>query len=266
MPKPENGIRVVVAGASGRMGQIICQHLSRCSGIELVGAVDKDKSGSPVSSELPNLILSDKLGETLDSTAPHVLVDVTHPGAAAANAMSALKRGVAVVIGTSGLSQQDTRELALNCDEFKTPALLVPNFAVGAVLMMKFAEMAAAYMPNVEIIEMHHNQKADAPSGTAKSTAERISAARTSTPDRTTHESVQVDGARGGVYKEVRVHSVRLPGFLAHQQVLFGSAGETLTIRHDSNDRACFMGGVELAVRNVWNLSGFQVGLEKVMV
>ncbi|MBS1706124.1 MAG: 4-hydroxy-tetrahydrodipicolinate reductase [Armatimonadetes bacterium] len=269
MAKPDGDIKVVVAGASGRMGQAICAHLNQQNGIKVVAAYDKSNVGVNLRDlsgpSAPDLTVVDKLGQTLDELQPNVMVEVTHPRSACAHVMSAMSRGVACVIGTSGITPQDQREIEHCATGHKIPALIVPNFAIGAVLMMKFAEIAAHWMPDVEILEMHHDLKADAPSGTAKATAERISAARRSSPARR-EEIISVEGVRGGTHKDVRIHSMRLKGLVAHQQLTFGGPGEILTIRHDSMDRSSFMGGVELCVRKVWTLEGLTIGLDKLLV
>lgn len=262
-------IRVAVVGACGRMGQEVLKAVSGASDVELVGACDRTSEGattqSIVGSGVTPLEIGTKLGAMLDASTPDVLVEFTHHASATDHTLSALKRGVAVVIGTSGISNEDQRTIKLAADEYKTPVLLVPNFALGAVLMMRFSALAAKYFPDAEVIEMHHEQKLDAPSGTAWHTAEQIAAAR----DRSAHRAIgaveKATGARGGEVKGVQVHSVRLPGFVASQEVLFGGPGERLSIRHDSMDRASFMAGVLLAVRRVKELDGFVVGLDKLM-
>ena len=255
-------IRVIVAGAAGRMGAETVQAISSAPDFDLVAAVDKSRAGEDCGT---GLAIRDKLGETLDSVPADVMVDFTHPASAASNTMSALKRNVAVVIGTSGLSSEDLSAVRLACMESGTPALLVPNFAIGAVLMIRFAELAAKWFPNTEIIELHHDGKADSPSGTATKTAELVSEARESVPRKTVQTIEKHPGARGANVKGIPVHSVRLPGYVAHQEVIFGAPGEILSIRHDSMDRKCFMEGVKLAVREVRGLSGFVVGLDKLI-
>lgn len=262
-------VRVIVAGAAGRMGQETMRAISTASEFDLVAAVDKQCNGESaralIGGEVRDIAIQNKLGETLDACPCDVMVDFTHPSSAASNTLSALKRGVATVIGTSGLSGEDLSAIREACAEHKTPALLVPNFAIGAILMMRFAEVAAKWFPNVEVIELHHDGKADSPSGTASRTAEIIADARESVPRGVIHPIEKHPGARGAKVKGVHVHSVRLPGYVAHQEVLFGGPGEVLTIRHDSMDRKSFMEGVKLAVREVRSLQGLVVGLDKLM-
>jgi 4-hydroxy-tetrahydrodipicolinate reductase len=243
-------IKVGVLGAKGRMGSEVCQAVDTADGMEVAAAVDVGDARDPLA-------------------ACDVIVDFTHPGAVMDNLQWCLTRGRNVVVGTSGF---DEARLAAVADWLggspAARALIVPNFSVGAVLMMRFAEQAARFFESAEVIELHHAAKADAPSGTASRTASLISAARAAAdlgpvPDATVSE---VAGARGAVLDGVRVHSVRLAGLLAHQEVLLGGHGEILTIRHDSLDRASFMPGVLLAVRGVASLpAGLTVGLESLL-
>lgn len=263
-------IRVAVTGACGRMGREVVKAVSGAADMELVGCFDRsgefESTGAMLGAEATDLAISTKLGAMLDECKPDVLVEFTHLAGAADHAMSALKRGCAVVIGTSGLGTQDQRSIQMAAEDAGTAAILVPNFAIGAILMMQFAEKAAAYFPHVEVIEMHHEQKMDAPSGTAWHTAERLAAARGENAPRKLQGEVQkAEGARGGDVKGVHVHSVRLPGYVASQEVLFGGAGERLSLRHDSMDRASFMAGVLLSIRKIREQKGFLVGLEHLM-
>ncbi|HEY2690923.1 MAG TPA: 4-hydroxy-tetrahydrodipicolinate reductase [Streptosporangiaceae bacterium] len=243
-------IKVGVLGAKGRMGSEVCRAVEGADGMEVAATVD--------------------VGDTCDPLAAcDVVVDFTHPGAVLENLQWCLSRGRNVVVGTSGF---DEARLATVSDWLSASpsarALIVPNFSVGAVLMMRFAEQAARFFESAEVIELHHAAKADAPSGTATRTASLISGARAAAelgpvPDATVSE---VAGARGAALDGVRVHSVRLAGLLAHQEVLLGGHGEILTIRHDSLDRASFMPGVLLAVRGVASLpAGLTVGLESLL-
>lgn len=269
MARPAGTIRVCLVGAAGKMGQESARALAQATGIEVVAAVDRSHGGESLRSiagpRAPDLVIEEKVGVALDTHEADVLVDFTQPGAAANHAESALKRKVAPVIGTSGLSAQDLRDIAQAAAEHETPAMVVPNFAIGAVLMMRFAQAAAKWLPDVEIVELHHDQKLDAPSGTATRTAELIAAARQAQPKRS-EEMIKVEGVRGGSVAGVPVHSVRLKGLVAHQMVMFGGQGETLTLRHDSLDRTSFMPGVVLAVREVWNRTGLTIGLDDLLV
>jgi 4-hydroxy-tetrahydrodipicolinate reductase len=240
-------ITVGVLGAKGRMGAEVCRAVEGAGDMDLAAAVDVGDEREP-------------LAEC------DVVVDFTHPSAVMENLEWCLDRGRNVVVGTTGFGEERlatvTRWLA---GAPSARALIVPNFSIGAVLMMSFAAQAARFFESAEIVELHHAGKADAPSGTASRTASKISAARQAAelgpaPDATVTE---VDGARGAVMDGVRVHSVRLAGLVAHHEVLLGGHGEILTIRHDSMDRASFMPGVLLAVRKVTSLPpGLTVGLE----
>jgi len=243
-------IKVGVLGARGRMGRTVCETVSGAPDTELAAQVDQGDS-------LDALLGSD------------VIVDFTHVAAVMDNLRWCVEHGLNVVVGTSGFGDERLAEVRSWTD--KTPdvrVLIVPNFSIGAVLMMNFAVQAARFFESAEIIELHHNRKMDAPSGTALRTAGLIGEARTKAglgapPDATEKE---LDGARGTTVDDIHVHSIRLSGLLAHQEVLFGGHGETLTIRHDSLDRASFMPGVMLAVRNLSSLpAGLTVGLEPLL-
>jgi 4-hydroxy-tetrahydrodipicolinate reductase len=262
-------VRVAVVGAMGRMGREVLRALTSSEGFEVVLAIDHNELGRNAREVLgpkaPDVVIEQKLGAALDRVAVDVVVDFTHHSAAAQHAASAMKRGAAPVIGTTGMSEEDLRELVHLSKEHNVPGLYAPNFAIGAVLMMKFAEMAAQWIPDVEIIELHHDQKQDAPSGTAMLTAERIAHGRSRSPRPAHTLQMRVEGVRGGRWHETPIHSVRLPGFVAHQEVVFGSPGETLVLRHDSTDRTSFMSGVKLAVREVRNLERFVVGMDELL-
>jgi 4-hydroxy-tetrahydrodipicolinate reductase len=241
-------IRVGVLGARGRMGAEVCRAVNDADGLSLVAEVDE---GDPISA--------------LVDAAADVAVDFTHPGAALDNVAFCLEHGIAAVVGTSGFDDAKLADVQKLLDAHPGHVLVAPNFGVGAVLMMQFAAQAARFFDSVEVIELHHAGKVDAPSGTAVRTASLIARARAGmgpVPDATTSE---LDGARGASVDGVRVHSVRMPGLVAHQEVILGTSGETLTIRHDSLDRAGFMPGVLLAVRGVRERNGLTVGLEPLL-
>ena len=240
-------VKVGVLGARGRMGREVVRTVSEAPDLELAAEVD----------------LGDDRGKLAGCD---VVVDFTHPGAVMDNLRWCVEHGLDTVVGTSGFGEDRLDEVQGWLDEHETVrVLVVPNFSVGAVLMMRFAEQAARFFDSAEVIELHHAAKADAPSGTALRTASMIGAARAEAglgapPDATASE---LPGARGAIVDEVHVHSVRVAGLVAHHEVLFGGHGETLTIRHDSLDRASFMPGVLLAVRGIASLpEGLTVGLE----
>ncbi|MGD9529224.1 MAG: 4-hydroxy-tetrahydrodipicolinate reductase [Pseudonocardia sp.] len=246
-----DGIAVGVLGARGRMGTQVCQAVEEADGLALVAQVDV---GDPI--------------EDLVDAGVEVVVDFTHPGVVLDNVRFCLEHGIAAVVGTSGFDQERLATVRAWLDEVPGHVLVAPNFGVGAVLMMDFARRAAPFFSSVEVIELHHAGKVDAPSGTATRTAALIAQARglgrggDPLPDATTTEMA---GARGATVEGVRVHSVRLPGLVAHQEVLLGTPGELLTIRHDSFDRASFMPGVVLAVRAVQDRPGLTVGIEPLL-
>ncbi|MEV6253427.1 4-hydroxy-tetrahydrodipicolinate reductase [Nocardia sp. NPDC051911] len=241
-------IRVGVLGARGKVGQAICAAVTAADDLELVAAVDKDDS-------LDGFVAADT----------QVVVDFTHPDVVMGNLKFLVEHGIHAVVGTTGFDEARLAEVrSWLSGRPEVGVLIAPNFAIGAVLTMRFAEQAARFFESVEVIELHHPNKADAPSGTAYRTAGLIAAARDKaglnrSPDATTTE---LEGARGAEVDGVRVHSVRLAGLVAHQEVLFGTQGETLTIRHDSIDRSSFAPGVLLGVREIANRPGLTVGLD----
>jgi 4-hydroxy-tetrahydrodipicolinate reductase len=244
-------INVAVLGARGRMGSEVVNAVEATDGLALVAALD----------------LGDSL-EQLKGSAAHVVVDFTTPDSVMSNLEFLINNGINVVVGTTGFD--DAKLATVKGWLTQNPSvgvLIAPNFAIGAVLMMEFAEKAARYFESAEIIELHHPAKVDAPSGTAARTAELMGAARKDAgldamPDATT---TSLPGARGASVNGIPVHSVRARGLVAHQEVLFGGLGETLTIRHDSIDRAGFMPGVILGVRKIVNTPGLTHGLDKFM-
>ncbi len=242
-------LRVAVIGAAGRMGQQVCRAVEDAADLEPAGRFD----------------VGDDLG---DLGGADVAVEFTVPGATLANVLHCVERGVHVVVGTTGWTDESMHQVrAALAVQPKVGVLIAPNFAIGAVLTMRFAAQAARFYESVEVIELHHPDKVDAPSGTARHTAQAIAAARAQAglgpgPDATT---TTLDGARGADVDGVRVHAVRLRGLTAHEEILLGNRGEQLTIRHDSFDRESFMPGVVHAVRVVADHPGLTVGLEHVL-
>jgi 4-hydroxy-tetrahydrodipicolinate reductase len=224
-------MRVAVSGAAGRMGRTVCEAVEGAGDMELAGRADPE--------------LGVTLEQVLTGDRPDVVVDFTIPSTVFDNTRLCLERGTHVVVGTTGLEQGQVEELRAAAERSEGNCLIAPNFAIGAVLMMEAAKLIAPHMPDCEIVELHHEGKLDAPSGTAMRTADLIEAA--------------------GGRRNVPIHSVRLPGLVAHQEVLFGGLGQTLSIRHDSIARESFMPGVLLAVRKVGELDGLVVGLENVL-
>jgi 4-hydroxy-tetrahydrodipicolinate reductase len=213
----------------------------------------------------PELPVANDLEQLLESVRPDVMVDFTNPQAVFGNTRTALNQKVNCVVGTTGLNEIELKQLEKTALENNVGLAVIPNFAIGAVLMMKMARELAQYFPDVEIIELHHDQKMDAPSGTAIKTAEMISEGRSRTIYRNTREYEKISGARGGETKGIRIHSVRLPGFIAHQEVIFGGVGQSLTIRHDSYDRVSFMPGVVMTVKKIVGIKGMVYGLDKLL-
>lgn len=259
-------MRVAVIGAAGRMGVEVCRTVVGADDLELVAAVDPQAAGQSLADAVgidSDVTIADSL-DAITEAGAEVAVDFTHPGVVGANLRWLLEHGVHAVVGTTGLADEelaDARELA---DAGEANAIVAPNFAIGAVLMMQFAAEAARHLPHVEILELHHDRKADAPSGTALRTARLIAEQRTRDVEPVGGDDDHL-GARGTTEHGVPIHSVRLPGLVAHQQVQFGGQGETLTIRHDSLDRSSFMPGVLVAIRAVAGVDGLVVGLEHVL-
>lgn len=256
-------IKVLVAGANGKMGKQVVQMVLNDNELEYVGGVDISQGDSSLQLDSKRIYTS--LSEAIIIEKPDVLVDFTRPDAVKENIEIAIKMGVSPVVGTTGLSLNDVSYLDKLATEAEVGGIVAPNFAIGAVLMMRFAGMAARYMPNVEIIELHHDQKLDSPSGTAIKTAELIAKERELIQQGNPDEKEIIAGSRGGEYSGFRIHSIRLPGLVAHQEVIFGDQGQTLTIRHDSINRESFMPGVNLAIKKVKGFSGIIYGLEHLL-
>ncbi len=257
-------IRVVVNGASGRMGQEVINALCQEPDLQIAGAVDikatEDHLALPDGSG--TVPLSKDLDYILTSCQPEVLVDFSNAQATMPTARLTAKRGVNMVIGTTGLTADNIKEIESLAKANKIGVVVAPNFALGAVLMIHLAKLAARHFDFAEIIELHHHLKADSPSGTALATAKAMAKAKGkpfSTPPGQASES------RGGKVEGVAIHSVRLPGLLAHQEVLLGGAGQTLSIRHDTIGRQCYMPGVMLAIKEVAKHKGLIYGLESLL-
>ncbi|MCR5834699.1 MAG: 4-hydroxy-tetrahydrodipicolinate reductase [Selenomonadaceae bacterium] len=252
-------IKVLVNGALGRMGRTVVDAVKADAELELVGVVDA------FDGEVGGLKVETNLDSALKKFAPEVMVDFTRPDVVFDNVMTALANKVSPVVGTTGLSDEAKEKIRTAAEENNTPAFIAPNFALGAVLMMLLSRKVAKYMPDVEIIELHHDRKLDAPSGTAELTAKMISEVRQPHKQGHPEEKERLEHVRGAEVDGIRIHSVRLPGYVAHQEVIFGGLGQTLTIRHDSMGRESFMPGVVLACKKVRNLKGLTVGLDKIL-
>jgi 4-hydroxy-tetrahydrodipicolinate reductase len=245
---------VAVSGAGGRMGRLISETVSAADHLHLAGLFDPGQAGESVAggeiSDDPEVVRN-----------AGVVVEMTHPGVVMDNLERWCSYGCHVVVGTSGFDDERIREVERLWERGTSNCLIVPNFSIGAVLMMRFAELASRHFTAAEIIELHHDGKADAPSGTAVATAARMDGDW----QRKIDSRELIEGALGGTSSGTRVHSVRLPGLLAHQEVLLGNPGELLTIRHDSTDRVSFMPGVLAAIRAVPDLQGVTVGLDRIL-
>ena len=238
--------RVIINGARGKMGALACDTINQHPEFELVAQLSRE----------------DNLIDAIAHNAPQIVIDLTRADSAYANTLAIINSGAHPVIGTSGLLPEQINYLQRLCSEKQLGGIIAPNFSIGAVLMMRFASLAARYLNQVEIIETHHQQKFDAPSGTAMKTAEMIAAARACVPDNITSHELMA-GARGGLHHGVAIHSLRLPGVVAKQEVIFGNIGETLSITHNSIDRASFMPGIILCCQKVQTIQSLYYGLEQ---
>lgn len=263
--------KVIVSGACGRMGKEVVKLIEEKSNTRLVGAYDKNNVGSNIKDIVglkgEPIKISDQLNRLIDQTDPDVIVDFTSPNAVMDNIRNGLKTGVDMIVGTTGITDSDLSEIKDLVEKNQANILVAPNFAIGAVLMMEFAQKAAKYMDNVEIIELHHDQKIDAPSGTALKTAELINKSKKIglTKYGQKEEIEKLESVRGGTKEGINIHSVRLPGLVAHQEVIFGAEGQSLKIRHDSYQRSSFMPGVSLALDQIDGIDGVIYGLEHIM-
>ncbi|MCW8416962.1 4-hydroxy-tetrahydrodipicolinate reductase [Fluoribacter dumoffii] len=240
--------RVIVNGSQGKMGALACDTLDNHKEFELVAQLGR----------------GDDLAQAIQETKAQIVVDLTRADCVYQNSLTIIKHGAHPVIGTSGLVPEQIKELTAICESRRLGGIIVPNFSISAVLMMLFAAKAAEYFTEVEIIEAHHQQKLDAPSGTALKTAEMIAEARKNPKNKLNLKEL-VPGVRGGEHCEVNIHSVRLPGVIARQQVIFGSVGETLTITDDCIDRRSFMPGIILSCQKVLGLNTLVYGLEHLL-
>lgn len=270
-------IPVVVIGAAGKMGREVVKAVAQAPDMILVGAIDttgehQDKDAGELAglSEPLEVPITNQLESMLAFAAqekqPGVMIDFTHPDSVYDNIRSAIAYGIRPVVGTTGLSPQQIQDLADFAEKASTGCLIIPNFSIGMVLLQQAAVTASQYFDHVEIIELHHNQKADAPSGTAIQTAQMLGEMGKIFNPAVVEETEKIKGARGSLADEgIRIHSVRLPGLIAHQEVIFGAAGQIYTLRHDTSDRACYMPGVLLAIRKVLQLKSLVYGLEKIL-
>lgn len=258
--------RILVAGATGKMGQEVIRFLATIPDYKIVGALAKDHIGEDsgvIAGLQPNKIsISGSIEDSLSAN-PDILIDFTRQEAALSHIKAAVHNKVPCIVGTTGFIQDDFKTIKQWAKANNTPVFIAPNFSLGAVLMMRFAQEAAKYFSWAEIIELHHEKKVDAPSGTALRTASLMQESRpkfNSPPKETTNFP-----SRGLNNNGIHIHSVRLPGLLAHQEVLLGNTGEVLTIRHDSTSRESFMAGIKLAIEKIDSLHGLVIGLESLL-
>ena len=273
-----NKIPVIVAGATGKMGRETIKTLVRLPDMELIGAIGRRHLGEDIGTvlglgelEIPvtdnlEVVLAQSAQEKARQNLKCVLVDFTHPSLVYDNIRRSIAYGVYPVVGTTGLTEAQVRDLAEFTDKAGMGGVIAPNFSIGMILLQQAAIQASQYFQHVEIIEMHHNQKADAPSGTAIKLAQALSELGQTFNAPTVQEKEHLAGARGAVMGEnIRIHSLRLPGVVAHQEVIFGAMGETYHLRHDVTDRSCYMAGVVHAIRRVTSLQSLVYGLEKIL-
>lgn len=264
-------IKVGVTGALGKMGaeviKTVIKNNETKGELVLVSAVDKFQTGLNVHGDV---VIESDIIKSLEANNPDVVVDFTQPDTVFENVKTYLNAEIKSVIGTTGLSSAQIEELKNLSKEKNTGCIIAPNFAIGAVLMMMFSKTAAKYFNNAEIVEYHHNQKKDAPSGTAVKTAELMASVNSNMQTGNVDDMELIKGSRGGVFEsdgkgKINIHSVRMPGFVASQEVIFGSSGQTLKLRHDSINRECFMSGVEIAIKHVYENNEFIYGLENIL-
>ncbi len=263
-------IKVLVSGACGKMGKEVVKAINEAADMELVGAVDIINIGQDIGKiafgQENGIQITNNLKESTEFAKPDVVIDFTQPNSAFKNAKDILEAGARPVIGTTGLKDEEINELKKLATKFSLSGIIAPNFTTGAVLMMMFAKMAAKYFDNAEIIEYHHNQKKDAPSGTAIKTAQIMASTKNCFTKGNASEIEAIKGSRGGISMgDIHIHSVRMPGYMASQEVIFGSAGQILTIRHDSVERKCYMPGILLATRYIMENNEFIYGLDNIL-
>lgn len=257
-------LKVAVVGALGKMGKEVVKTVLESKELELACAIDVCRVGENVCGS-KNIVIESDIESSFSLHKPDVVVDFTQPDTIFEHVKTYLNMGVKSVIGTTGLSNAQLSELKTLSEEKNTGCFIAPNFTTGAVLMMLFAQTAAKYFNNAEIIEYHHNQKKDAPSGTAVKTAQLMAQVNKNLADGNCAETELIEGSRGGVYENIHLHAVRMPGFMASQEVIFGAPGQILKIRHDSVNRECYMPGVVMAVKNIVETNKFTYGLENIL-
>ena len=260
-------IQIGVVGANGKMGREVVRMVANTENFNLVSAIDKMNTGENIIDEV---YIEGDLVKALKVHNLDVVVDFTQPSVVFENVKKYIENGIKSVIGTTGLTAEQIEEIKKLSKEKNVGVLIAPNFSIGAILMMKFAAEASKYFSNAEIIEFHHNQKKDAPSGTSIKTAQMMIQNNDNFKLGNCPETETIKGARGGEFKEnnkgnIQIHAVRMPGFVASQEVIFGSDGQTLKIHHDTINRECYMSGVKLAIDHVYKNNDFTYGLENIL-
>ena len=266
-------IKVAIGGINGRLGRAYARHLLSSDEYELLGAFGRENAdyagidiGVLVGVAACGKKISPSFDALLESCKPDVILDNSIAQNSVAIAKAALKAGIRPVMGTSGIPDEDVKALTELADKQKLGALVIPNFSIGAVLMMEFARQAGAFFEHVEIVEMHHTKKVDAPSGTAMHTVKKLGSTRAEFNAKEIDEHELLKGSRGAVGQSgVRVHSLRLPGLISHQEVIFGAPGELLTVRHDSFNMDCFLKGISLSIAHVGTIDHLVLGLDNVL-
>lgn len=262
-------INLILAGPRGKMGKEAIQMIENEPDFNLVAVIDHKNEGKSlkdiVETSVSNIPVFADPEACFTEIEADVFIDLTTPDAGYKHTKAALTHNIRAVIGTSGFTEEKVHELKEIADERQVGCIIAPNFAIGAILMMKFAKMAATYFPDVEIIEMHHDQKIDAPSGTAVKTAEMIRESRKPKQQGHPDESSHLEGARGAELDGLHIHSIRLPGLVAHQEVMFGGPGQLLSIKHDSLNRDSFMQGIQTSIYKVMEMKRLVYGLENIL-
>lgn len=261
--------KIVMSGICGKMGTSISRELLKEKEIKLIGGLDIKNAGD----DIGEFLTGKKIGyriygnyKDIKKLNPDIIIDFTSAEAAAQNIYSAIKDGTDIIVGTTGLGKETLADIERKASKSKSRTLIVPNFSIGAVIMIKISAMISKYFDNCEIIELHHDKKIDAPSGTSIFSAEQIELVKKFNKTRLKKEETEtIEGCRGGFTGGIHIHSIRLPGLLAHQNIIFGAMGQTLSIRHDSIDRLSFYPGVILAIKNIDKLPAYTYGLDKLI-
>lgn len=261
--------KIVMFGVCGKMGKIITKELLKETKIEVVGGFDRVSTGEDIGKILGLEPLGAKVygkHQEIEKLNPDLIIDFTSADVAYQTITWAIKNRIDIIVGTTGLKKREIEDIEKRATNGESKVFLVPNFSIGAVVMIKISSMVSKYFNNCEIIELHHNRKKDAPSGTSILTSENIAKYKIFNKNRLKNkEKENIDGSRGAFNEGIHIHSIRMPGMLAHQEVIFGTVGQTLTLRHDSIDRLSFYPGIKMAIDRIGHLSNFTYGLDKII-